>query len=50
MLATLVYKPFDRAGWTFEIKWDGYCVIAELDNGRVRLYSLNGHGSAESRV
>jgi bifunctional non-homologous end joining protein LigD len=23
MLATLVDRPFDRAGWIFEIKWDG---------------------------
>jgi len=42
MLATLVDKPFDRAGWVFEIKWDGYRVIAEVDEGAVRLYSRNG--------
>jgi hypothetical protein len=28
MLATLVHQPFDRRGWLFEIKWDGYCAIA----------------------
>jgi bifunctional non-homologous end joining protein LigD len=39
MLATLVDKPFDRAGWVYEIKWDGYRAIAEVDGGRVRLYS-----------
>jgi bifunctional non-homologous end joining protein LigD len=42
MLATLVDKPFDRAGWIFEIEWDGYRVIAEVDKGHVRLFSRNG--------
>jgi bifunctional non-homologous end joining protein LigD len=42
MLATLVDRPFDRPGWLFEIKWDGYRVMAELDKGHVRLYSRNG--------
>jgi bifunctional non-homologous end joining protein LigD len=40
MLATLVDKPFDRPGWLFEIKWDGYRTIAEVRE-RVRLYSRN---------
>jgi len=40
MLATLVDQPFDRAGWTFEIKWDGYRAIAEI-NQKVKLYSRN---------
>jgi bifunctional non-homologous end joining protein LigD len=41
MLATLVDAPFDRAGWLFEIKWDGYRAIAEIEGGAVRLYSRN---------
>jgi ATP-dependent DNA ligase len=41
MLATLTDRPFDRAGWLFELKWDGYRAIAEVNRRRVRLYSRN---------
>jgi len=41
MLATLVDKPFDRPGWFFEVKWDGFRAIAEIERGKVRLYSRN---------
>ncbi len=41
MLATLVDEPFDREGWLFEVKWDGYRAIAEVRQGDVRLYSRN---------
>jgi bifunctional non-homologous end joining protein LigD len=41
MLATLTEAPFDRAGWLFELKWDGYRAIAEVTRRRVRLYSRN---------
>jgi len=41
MLATLVEKPFDEAGWAYEVKWDGYRALAYLDKGRVQLSSRN---------
>jgi bifunctional non-homologous end joining protein LigD len=41
MLATLVKQPFDHQDWIFEIKLDGYRAIAEIENGRVELYSRN---------
>lgn len=41
-LAMVAEKPFDNADWIFEIKWDGYRAIAEVDKKRVRLYSRNG--------
>lgn len=39
MFATLTDTPFDKPGWLFEIKWDGYRAIGEIDHGSVRLYS-----------
>ena len=41
MLATLTAEPFDDPTWLFEIKWDGYRAIAEVEAGAVRLYSRN---------
>lgn len=41
MLATLVEEAFDKQGWLFEIKWDGYRAVAEIEAGSVRLYSRN---------
>ena len=41
MFATLVDEPFDREGWLFEVKWDGYRAIAEVRQGDARLYSRN---------
>jgi bifunctional non-homologous end joining protein LigD len=38
MLATLTDKPFDKEGWIFEVKWDGYRAIAYKDK-RVALIS-----------
>ena len=41
MVARLV-RDFDREGWLFELKWDGFRAIAEMDGqGAVKLYSRN---------
>lgn len=42
MLASIHEEPFDDPGWLFEIKWDGYRAIAEVNPKGVRLYSRNG--------
>jgi len=42
MLATLTAEPFDRPGWLFEIKWDGYRAIAHVHRKSVRLVSRTG--------
>ena len=47
MLARLVDEPFDKAGWYFEVKWDGYRAIAEVERGKVKLYSRNGTSFTE---
>lgn len=38
MLATLIAGPFDRKGWLFEVKWDGYRALAFKDK-KVELLS-----------
>ncbi len=44
MLATTVEAPFDDPAWFFELKWDGYRAIAQVDlDGAVAIVSRNGN-------
>jgi bifunctional non-homologous end joining protein LigD len=42
ILATLTGEPFDDLDWVFEDKYDGFRMIAEIEGGKVTLYSRNG--------
>ncbi|HEX8549000.1 MAG TPA: non-homologous end-joining DNA ligase [Cytophagaceae bacterium] len=41
MLATLVEEAFDKKDWIYEIKWDGYRAIAEVNFNDINIYSRN---------
>ena len=41
MLAVLIDKPFDREGWLYEVKWDGYRAIAFMKKNKVDIKSRN---------
>ena len=43
MLATLVPKPFDRPGWAYEEKYDGYRILAYKQGAHVTLLSRNAN-------
>lgn len=43
MLAKETDKPFSKEDWIYEIKWDGYRAIAEVNNKDVKLYSRKGN-------
>lgn len=43
VLATLARKPPDGPGWIHEIKFDGYRVMARVEEGEIRLVTRNGH-------
>jgi ATP-dependent DNA ligase len=42
MAPTLVREPFQRDGWVYEEKVDGWRMLAYKDGERVRLVSRNG--------
>lgn len=43
MMAVPIDEPFDDQAWGFEPKWDGVRAIAEIVDGRVRMWSRNGN-------
>jgi len=42
-LATLVDSPPAGKGWIYEVKFDGYRVLARIDGDDVRLFTRNGN-------
>jgi bifunctional non-homologous end joining protein LigD len=50
MLATLTEAPFDDASWVFEDKYDGFRMVAKIEDGKVALYSRNGKVISHSYI
>lgn len=48
MLAVPWPAPFDDPDWWFEVKWDGFRVLVEVDGPEVRLRSRRGHDLSAS--
>ncbi len=42
MLATRANAVFSKPGWIYELKWDGYRMLANIHQGKVNIYSRNG--------
>ncbi len=43
MLARETEQAFDDKDWIYEIKWDGYRAIAEVNHSNILLYSRSGN-------
>lgn len=48
MKATALDEPFSREGWVFEIKYDGYRLIADRNPAGATLWSRNGNDLTET--
>ncbi len=42
-LAVLLTRPPESGTWAYEIKYDGYRMLARLEAGNVRILTRNGH-------
>ena len=42
-LATLVDEPPQSGGWIYEVKFDGYRIVARIDGDDIRLFTRNGN-------
>ena len=42
MLCTLVAEPFNKDGWLYEVKWDGYRIVAYKHKNLVTIRSRSG--------
>ncbi|MCH7876205.1 MAG: DNA ligase D [Gemmatimonadetes bacterium] len=48
MLAEARATPFSRGGWIYELKYDGYRILAVSERGSARLLTRNGHDISAS--
>ncbi len=48
MLATLVTQPFEKPGWVYEEKYDGFRILAYKEGAKVSLLSRNGNERSQT--